>query len=193
MPNLKISELNRAKRVSDDAIIVVVQDNANKTITVKELGDVINYKQNLLIGKLHDEVKQASQSGNYIALKNIIAKHEYRLNNIDRQLVKQYKLTSDSINIAKQSKEDAIHAIKIAEIANAESKLTRKGLAFVNSKADNAIKDVKAMSTYLSYLGEYTEKIKDDAAETFGTIASYVHIKKEDYWGTLKSTIDIAK
>lgn len=191
MPNLKISELNRAKRLSDDAIIVVVQDNSNKTITVKELGDAINYKQNILIGKLHDEVKQASQGGNYLALKNIVAKHEYRLNNIDRKLIGQAKLTSQNFALAEHAKKEAEHAIKIANVANEESKLTRKGLAFVNSKADNAIKDVKTMSTYVNYLGEYVENLKDESINAFNELVSYMHPTRDYYWGTVQTIVEI--
>lgn len=177
MPNLKISELNRAKRLSDDAIIVVVQDNANKTVTIKELGDKINNEQNHLINKLYNEIKESTQGGNYVKLKNVIAKHEYRLNNINRELKSQSKCIMHNGELAEQAKKNAIHAINIAEKSNEESRLTRKGLAFVNSKVDNAIKDIKVMSTYLSYLGEYIDKTKDNLMINENYIKDYVDSK----------------
>lgn len=86
MPNIKISDLNRANRLSDEALIVVVQDNANKTVTVKELGDKINDDQNKLIAKLHNEIKQTSQGANVAKLKETTAKQQYQINNLKRMI-----------------------------------------------------------------------------------------------------------
>ena len=86
MPDIKISDLNKVRRLSDEALLVIVQDNANKVVTIKELAERINANQNRLITKLHDEIKQSSQGGNVKNLKDIVAKHEYALQNQKRLL-----------------------------------------------------------------------------------------------------------
>lgn len=41
MGNVKISELPYASRIDDDALVVLVQDHANKVVTVDELSQKI--------------------------------------------------------------------------------------------------------------------------------------------------------
>ena len=52
MGNVKISELPYASRIDDDALVGLVQDHANKFVTVDELSQKINETQTHTIDHL---------------------------------------------------------------------------------------------------------------------------------------------
>lgn len=187
MSNIKISDLNRANRISDEALVVIVQDNANKVVTVKELAEKINHPQNRLIAKLHDEIDQASQGGTINKLKDITAKQEYRL---DRQ---QDTLNKMSVRLADASKKvDALHneighfkgIVKKCEVDNA---FTRKTLAYTNMRMNELDKNVHHLGHRTTYLSQYIGEVENNTQETFSYIGQFIHRTRNDYWGTLET------
>ena len=77
--NIKISDLNKAVKIDEDALLLVVQDGSNKTITIRELSEKINENTQYLLNKLYDEIKEHSSIGFLERLKNMIAKHDFQL------------------------------------------------------------------------------------------------------------------
>ena len=89
MGNLKISELPYASKINDDALVVLVQDHANKVVTVDELSQKINEKQNRIIDHLWHELKHCTSMETIRPICNTIASHEYRINRIEKLNEKQ--------------------------------------------------------------------------------------------------------
>ena len=194
MPNIKISDLNKANHISDKALIVIVQDHANKTVTVEELANKINEGQDHLIEKLHDEIHKSSQGGNIIRLKNIAAKHEYILQKQGRDL---NEINHQIGDIKRQYREDrkefekVKHFLKVAKKIEADNIITRKALTYTNSRVDTAIKDVNNLNNKISYLGDYVENIAEDCKDSSAYLAQYIHFDKSQYWGTLSTSIEL--
>ena len=86
MGNVKISELPYASRIDDDALVVLVQDHANKVVTVDELSQKINEKQNHTIDHLWHELRRATGMETIKALSNTAANHECRIDKIEKQI-----------------------------------------------------------------------------------------------------------
>ena len=89
MGNLKISELPYASKIDDGALVVLVQDHANKVVTVDELSQKINEKQNQIIDHLWHELKHVTSIETIKPICNTVASHEYRINRIEKLNEKQ--------------------------------------------------------------------------------------------------------
>ena len=89
MGNLKISELPYASKIDDGALVVLVQDHANKVVTVDELSQKINEKQNHIIDHLWHELKHLTSIETIKPICNTVASHEYRINRIEKLNGKQ--------------------------------------------------------------------------------------------------------
>ena len=89
MGNVKISELPYSSRIDDDALVVLVQDHANKVVTVDELSQKINDKQNHIIDHLWHELKHVTSIETIRPICNTVASHEYRINRIEKLNEKQ--------------------------------------------------------------------------------------------------------
>ena len=89
MGNLKISELPYASKIDDGALVVLVQDHANKVVTVDELSQKINEKQNQIIDHIWHELKHVTSIETIKPICNTVASHEYRINRIEKLNEKQ--------------------------------------------------------------------------------------------------------
>ena len=89
MGNLKISELPYASKIDDDALVVLVQDHANKVVTVDELSRKINEKQNHIIDHLWHELNHCTSMETIRPICNTLASHEYRISRIEKLNEKQ--------------------------------------------------------------------------------------------------------
>ena len=89
MGNVKISELPYSSRIDDDALVVLVQDHANKVVTVDELSQKINDKQNHIIDHLWHELKHVTSIETIRPICNTVASHEYRISRIEKLNEKQ--------------------------------------------------------------------------------------------------------
>ena len=89
MGNVKISALPYASKIDDGALVVLVQDHANKVVTVDELSQKINEKQNQIIDHLWHELKHVTSIETIKPICNTVASHEYRINRIEKLNEKQ--------------------------------------------------------------------------------------------------------
>ena len=175
MGNVKISELPYASRIDDDALVVLVQDHANKVVTVDELSQKINEKQNHTIDHLWHELRRATGMESIKALSNTAANHEYRIDGIeklngkqDRQLVSLTNALRDAVARQHAHHRD-INLLRNGMIEN------RRSLAYTNVRID---KLGDACNTYFSSIDKLnadlkalTEKHDADLAYTYQYIA----------------------
>lgn len=178
MGNAKISELPLASRIDDDALVVLVQDHANKVVTVDELSQKINEKQNHTIDHLWHELRRATGMETIKALSNTAANHEYRIDNIEKFIEKKNKQQDcQLVNITNALKEVTLrqcsHHDDINLLQNGVRE-NRRSLAYLNVRVDNIIKD---SYTYFSSIdkiqNDLTEAIKQHEADlsyTYGYI-----------------------
>lgn len=193
MPNIKISDLNRAHKLSDEALIVVVQDNSNKVISVKDLKDKVNEDQNKLIAKIYDEVKAQSPTSSLIKLKDVAIKHEYRINRAEAassQAMKDVHTVSEGIRFINKRLDDHKKMLVKNEKDNI---LTRRGLAYANGRIDGVIKDLEELNdglsekiTYLeeeiTYVKGNIDDIDDFNVTSYAYLASFTHFDRKQYW-----------
>lgn len=159
MGNAKISELPLASRIDDDALVVLVQDHANKVVTVDEFSQKINEKQNHTIDHLWHELRRATGMETVKALSNTAANHEYRIDNIEKFIEKKNKQQDcQLVNLTNTLKEVSLrqcsHHDDIKRLQNGIRE-NRRSLAYLNVRVDNIIKD---SYTYFSDI----DKIKND-------------------------------
>lgn len=197
MGNVKISELPYASRIDDDALVVLVQDHANKVVTVDELSQKINEKQNHTIDHLWHELRRATGMESIKALSNTAANHEYRIDGIEKLNGKQdcqlASLTNAMREIAarQHSHHDDINRLRDFTQQN------RRSLAYLNTRVDDVIKDtytyfntidkIKADLTAakekheddLSYTNEY---IKQAAETTQANCYAYTSTEVDNNW-----------
>lgn len=145
MGNVKISELPYASRIDDDALVVLVQDHANKVVTVDELSQKINEKQNHTIDHLWHELRRATGMETVKALSNTAANHEYRIDNIEKFIEKKNKQQDcQLVNITNALKEVTLrqcsHHDDINLLQNGVRE-NRRSLAYLNVRVDGVIKD----------------------------------------------------
>ena len=180
MGNIKISELPYASRIDDDALVVLVQDHANKVVTVDELSQKINEKQNHTIDHLWHELRRATGMETVKALSNTAANHEYRIDNIEKFIEKKNKQQDcQLVNITNALKEVTLrqcsHHDDINLLQNGV-KENRRSLAYLNFRVDGVIDDtytyfnnisqiqanlaaaIQKHETDLSYTYEYIER-----------------------------------
>ena len=207
MGNVKISELPYASRIDDDALVVLVQDHANKVVTVNELSQKINEKQNHTIDHLWHELRRATGMETIKALSNTAANHECRIDKIEKLNGKQdcqlASLTNAMREIAarQHAHHDDINRLREFTQQN------RRSLAYLNFRVDGVIKDTY---TYFNTI----DKIKADLAEATKTycntytstevdnnwtytysayayLTDFVHFSPNEYWGGIKENKDM--
>lgn len=173
--NAKISELPYASRIDDDALVVLVQDHANKVVTVDELSNKINEKQNNVIDKLWHDLRRVTNADTIKAISDSLANHEYRIDNIERLNGKQDKqlvALTDAMQYMTAREDAHHHDIAILRHAVTEN---RTSLAYTNVRIDNLS---YTMSSYFSAINTIDATLKDamekhdaDLAYTYQYIA----------------------
>lgn len=169
--NLKISDLPIASRIDDDALVVLVQDHSNKVVTVSELSDKINERQNHTIDSLWHELKRATGMETVKALTNSLANHEYRIDGIeklngkqDAQMIALTKATQD-LSMKSSKHEGDIRLLRTANIEN------RRSLAYLNCRVDAQIEKSDSYFGQISQLAydlqQATAKHEADLAYTY--------------------------
>lgn len=174
--NLKISDLPLASRIDDDALVVLVQDHSNKVVTVSELSDKINERQNHTIDHLWHEMKRLTNADTVKALANSLANHEYRIDGIeklngkqDNQLISLTKAMQD-LAIKSSKHEGDIRLLRTANVEN------RRSLAYLNCRVDALIDKsssyFNAIDVLNQALKETQEKHEADLSYTYDYIKS---------------------
>lgn len=195
MGNVKISELPYASRIDDDALVVLVQDHANKVVTVDELSQKINEKQNHTIDHLWHELRRATGMETVKALSNTAANHEYRIDNIEKFIEKKNKqqdcqltnLTNSLREIAarQHSHHDDINILQTGVKEN------RRSLAYLNFRVDGVIKDTYTYFNNISQiqadLAAAIQKHEADLSYTYDYIERAAEATKT-YCNTYTST-----
>lgn len=173
--NAKISELPYASRIDGDALVVLVQDHANKVVTVDELSNKINEKQNNVIDKLWHDLRRVTNADTIKAMSNSLANHEYRIDGIeklngkqDRQLVSLTNALRDAV-----ARQDAHHRdINLLRNGMIEN---RRSLAYTNVRIDKLSYDCGSYFSSIDKLNAdlkaLTEKHDADLAYTYQYIA----------------------
>lgn len=183
MPDIKISNLHKVNKLSEEALIAVIQDNANKVVTVKQLSDTINADQNRLMAKMYDDIKAVSGSANVIRLREVAASHEIRLNKTDGairnlhirvganagEIKKIYGKLNDHKSFLIKNERDNI--------------LTRRGLAYANIRVDNVIEDMKDFQENIGQLSYRVDGLTNFSYSSYAYLASFIHFDKSQYWG----------
>lgn len=217
MGNVKISELPYASRIDDDALVVLVQDHANKVVTVDELSQKINEKQNHTIDHLWHELRRATGMETIKALSNTAANHECRIDKIEKLNGKQdcqlASLTNAMREIAtrQHAHHDDINRLRDFTQQN------RRSLAYLNTRVDDVIKDTytyfNTIDKIKADLAEATKKHAYDLAYTYDYIKraaetvqdncytytysaytylnEFVHFSPNEYWGGITKYDDI--
>ena len=195
MGNVKISELPYASRIDDDALVVLVQDHANKVVTVDELSQKINEKQNHTIDHLWHELRRATGMETVKALSNTASNHEYRIDNIEKFIEKKNKqqdcqltnLTNSLREIAarQHSHHDDINILQTGVKEN------RRSLAYLNFRVDGVIKDTYTYFNNISQiqadLAAAIQKHEADLSYTYDYIERAAEATKT-YCNTYTST-----
>ena len=214
MGNVKISELPYASRIDDDALVVLVQDHANKVVTVDELSQKINEKQNHTIDHLWHELRRATGMETVRAISNTVSNHEYRIDGIEKLNGKQDNQLASLTNAMREiSARQHSHHDDI-NILQTGVKENRRSLAYLNFCVDGVIKDTytyfnninqiqadlaAAIQTHKDDLA-YTYKYIKEAAETakencytytysaYAYLSTYVHFGGDEYWGIINGS-----
>ena len=191
MGNVKISELPYASRIDDDALVVLVQDHANKVVTVDELSQKINEKQNHTIDHLWHELRRATGMETIKALSNTAANHECRIDKIEKLNGKQdcqlASLTNAMREIAarQHAHHDDINRLREFTQQN------RRSLAYLNFRVDGVIKDTYTYFNNISQmqanLAAAIQKHEADLSYTYDYIERAAEATKT-YCNTYTST-----
>ena len=198
MGNVKISELPYASRIDDDALVVLVQDHANKVVTVDELSQKINEKQNHTIDHLWHELRRATGMETVKALSNTAANHEYRIDNIEKFIEKKNKqqdcqlsnLTNAmrEISARQHSHHDDINILQIGVKEN------RRSLAYLNFRVDDVIKDTYTYFNNINKiqadLAAAIQKHADDLSYTYDYIERAVETTQENCYAYTSYEVD---
>lgn len=198
MGNVKISELPYASRIDDDALVVLVQDHANKVVTVDELSQKINEKQNHTIDHLWHELRRATGMETVKALSNTAANHEYRIDNIEKFIEKKNKqqdcqlsnLTNATreISARQHSHHDDINILQIGVKEN------RRSLAYLNFRVDGVIKDTYTYFNNINKiqadLAAAIQKHADDLSYTYDYIERAAETTQENCYAYTSYEVD---
>lgn len=210
MGNVKISELPYASRIDDDALVVLVQDHANKVVTVDELSQKINEKQNHTIDHLWHELRRATGMETVRAISNTVSNHEYRIDGIEKLNGKQDCQLASLTNAMREisARQHAHHDdINILQTGVKEN---RRSLAYLNFRVDGVIKDtytyfnnisqiqadlaaaIENHKADLSYTYDYIENTAN-ACNTYTYsaytyLSDYVHFGGDEYWGIINGS-----
>lgn len=174
MGNVKISELPYASRIDDDALVVLVQDHANKVVTVDELSQKINEKQNHTIDHLWHELRRATGMETVRAISNTVSNHEYRIDGIEKLNGKQDNQLASLTNAMREiSARQHAHHDDIT-ILQQGVKENRRSLAYLNFRVDGVIKDTYTYFNNISQiqadLAAATTKHEADLSYTYDYI-----------------------
>ena len=174
MGNVKISELPYASRIDDDALVVLVQDHANKVVTVDELSQKINEKQNHTIDHLWHELRRATGMETVRAISNTVSNHEYRIDGIEKLNGKQDRQLASLTNAMREisARQHAHHDdINILQTGVKEN---RRSLAYLNFRVDGVIDDTYTyfnnISKIQANLAAAIQKHETDLSYTYGYI-----------------------
>lgn len=211
--NLKISDLPIASRIDDEALVVLVQDHSNKVVTVSELSDKINERQNHTIDHLWHEMRRLTNADTVKAMSNSLANHEYRIDGIERlngkqdgQLISLTKAMQDMST--KQFKHEG--DIRLLRTANIEN---RRSLAYLNDRVDKQIEKSDSYFNTISTLEDEFNKLKEShnndisklkeyVDETYTSsisyastyidsnvtyLSTYIHFNGDEYWGIVNN------
>lgn len=211
--NLKISDLPVASRIDDEALVVLVQDHSNKVVTVSELSDKINERQNHTIDHLWHEMRRLTNADTVKAMSNSLANHEYRIDGIERlngkqdgQLISLTKAMQDMST--KQFKHEG--DIRLLRTANIEN---RRSLAYLNDRVDKQIEKSDSYFNTISTLEDEFNKLKEThnndisklkeyVDETYTSsiayastyidsnvtyLSTYIHFNGDEYWGIVNN------
>lgn len=173
--NLKISDLPIASRINDDALVVLVQDHSNKVVTVSELSDKINERQNHTIDHLWHELRRVTGIETVKALTNSVANHEYRIDGIEKkngvqdgQLIQLTKAMQDLSNKSFKHEGD----IRLLRTANIEN---RRSLAYLNCRVDA---EIEKSESYFGQISQLSYDLQQAVANHEADLAyTYDYIK----------------
>lgn len=174
--NLKISELPFASRIDDEALVVLVQDHSNKVVTVSELSDKINERQNHTIDSLWHELRRVTGADSIKALTNSVANHEYRIDGIERLNGKQdaqLKTLTNALQDVSLKQSQHSSDIRLLQTATTEN---RRSLAYLNCRVDGVINDSITYFDQISKLVENLAKL----SYTHDQDITYVHQRISD-------------
>lgn len=208
---MKISELPYAPYIDDRALVVLVQDHANKIVTVDDLSKKINEKQDNVINKLWHDLRHLANADTVKNITKTIANHEYRIDGIeklngkqDRQLVVLTDALRDTV-----ARQDLHHRdIKRLTISQTENRKSLcklwgkvKELSYNTSYYFNSIDDIKSQLSYLAHKHDediayaidtanaYTSTEADNlwtyTYSSYAYLNSYVHFNGDEYWGKI--------
>lgn len=194
MGNVKISELPYASRIDDDALVVLVQNHANKVVTVDELSQKINEKQNHTIDHLWHELRRATGMETVRAISNTVSNHEYRIDGIEKLNGKQDCQLASLTNAMREiSARQHAHHDDITILQQGE-KENRRSLAYLNFRVDGVIKDT---STYFNNINQIqadlaaaTAKHKADLAYTYGYIERAAEATQQNCYVYTSTEVD---
>lgn len=191
MGNVKISELPYASRIDDDALVVLVQDHANKVVTVDELSQKINEKQNHTIDHLWHELRRATGMETVRAISNTVSNHEYRIDGIEKLNGKQDNQLASLTNAMREiSARQHAHHDDIT-ILQQGVKENRRSLAYLNFRVDGVIKDTY---TYFNNINQIQADLAAATAKHEADLSyTYDYIKRaaeatQTYCNTYTST-----
>lgn len=214
MGNVKISELPYASRIDDDALVVLVQDHANKVVTVDELSQKINEKQNHTIDHLWHELRRATGMETVRAISNTVSNHEYRIDGIEKLNGKQDRQLTSLTNAMREiSARQHAHQDDINRLQTGV-KENRRSLAYLNFRVDNVVNNTYTyfnnISQIQAYLAAAIQKHADDLSYTYDYIeraaeatqdncytytyssyaylSTYVHFGGDEYWGIINGS-----
>lgn len=173
--NLKISDLPVASHINDDALVVLVQDHANKVVTVNELSNKINEVQNRTIDQLWHELRRVTGADTLKSVVNSVTNHEYRIDGIERLNGKQdQQLVNLTDALQTQSAKLAQHSSEIRLLQTATTE-NRRSLAYLNCRVDAICDDSVAYFSQISYIKDglinLSKKHEEDLAYTYQYIA----------------------
>lgn len=179
MPNLKISELGGVSSIQDDAKMIIVQDKANKVVTVSELSNKVNENTNKVIAALYNEFKKATDQETIKHMKSTLANHEYRLQQNERfdqnrsrqiaeltnslnEVISKTNINTYDIKVNKKNIENNYSYIsyldsKVSELAYTSYNNTScidaltYNLNLLSEKLDLSYNDACSYASYLSY------------------------------------------
>lgn len=214
MGNVKISELPYASKIDDDALVVLVQDHANKVVTVDELSQKINEKQNHTIDHLWHELRRATGMETVRAISNTVSNHEYRIDGIEKLNGKQDRQLASLTNAMREiSARQHAHHDDIT-ILQTGVKENRRSLAYLNFRVDGVIKDtytyfnninqiqadlaaaIQKHEADLSYTYDYIERAAEATQDNcytytysaYAYLSTYVHFGGDEYWGIINGS-----
>lgn len=191
--NLKISELPFASRIDDEALVVLVQDHSNKVVTVSELSDKINERQNHTIDSLWHELRRVTGADTVKALTNSVANHEYRIDGIERLNGKQdahLKTLTNTLQDVSLKQSQHSSDIRLLQTATTEN---RRSLAYLNCRVDAVVND---STTYFDQIGKLVEnlaKLSYTHDQDVAYIHQYVADTKDSCYAYASTYIDLAQ